>query len=470
MFSMSVSYLHALAVFLATVLAGVIGYAMTPFVSTLFVPNKALDEVKRRRNENNSSASSANILDEIAQIEEEIKRKRALAESDQRSTTVRLEDIMAIKEAQKSRQVHVGREELLLQSESANQEALKEELSQRQSDQTAQQSNSPATAGPRMSMTELTRLKSEKRRKDTLEGRERTMLTDKGELSRAELDYNSAMAAGVTPDPRRAEGSITTFKSRINQHQQPMRLPGDRGAGENESERIASEVTGYSILSPPVEVLGEAGTEADIDWQLVHGPNDAPAGPTDIDLQLEREIRRQQNEEYEESLRIDLAASMSKSSCQKDVYTDENEHNSSLQSTEPTAPSVVDEHESLTAETLVLNDEPEESNPESIVIQFQIKMSRQRQLVEEVESKRRVKDIVKVKRRFLSTDEFAQVVAFLRKFCREHSLAKSFEVMCPFPVRVLFSTNNPNGCSSGTLRDLRIPNKCVLYVHPVELD
>jgi len=64
----------------------------------------------------------------------------------------------------------------------------------------------------------------------------------------------------------------------------------------------------------------------------------------------------------------------------------------------------------------------------------------------------------------------------MRATCRELGVSKSFEIIVPYPKKVLFSTNSALNVThrdldrqNQTLAELELEGKCVLYVHPVEL-
>ena len=113
----------------------------------------------------------------------------------------------------------------------------------------------------------------------------------------------------------------------------------------------------------------------------------------------------------------------------------------------------------------------------AVTIQFQIKLTRQKLLLEGLANQgSKPREVVKVTRRFLASDALTQVVAFVKTVCGERGLARAFDIISPYPRRVLFSTNTVSkGTGAGaqastTLAELQIENKSVLYVHPVDLD
>jgi hypothetical protein len=78
---------------------------------------------------------------------------------------------------------------------------------------------------------------------------------------------------------------------------------------------------------------------------------------------------------------------------------------------------------------------------------------------------------VKQSRRFLRNAPLSEVVQYIRTVCRELGASKSFEVIVPYPKHVIFSTNAASTATvKAPLEELGLTGKCVLYVHPVELE
>ena len=97
-------------------------------------------------------------------------------------------------------------------------------------------------------------------------------------------------------------------------------------------------------------------------------------------------------------------------------------------------------------------------------------MDAQRLLELQMVQGKRAKGTIKLYRRFLATAPLSQVVAFIREVTRKQNTSKSFEIITPFPRQVIYSTNiGESKTYSKSLVDLKITNKSVLYVHPVDL-
>lgn len=457
--------LFALVIIIVT---GITVYTVIPYVShqvSLFWANP-LEEVKLRQREEAKDVTNNNtntILDEIAKIEYDIRQRKAMEESGE-IKKVKVSDIIEKRESMKKAAVCAGRQHMLETNEQRNNEIA---TAIRAEEKKSQEKN-------KINAASILKRREGVKRPAVSVGHKKLLQADKNStMSLAEVMELQEHKRNRLLIPSSGSGSISGSISGSNSGSgstSSSSAERDIGRGRGrDTTRVQDEVSGYNVVPDVVEVLAGAHM-----YGLMAGGTETVARAEE--LARERTLVAEQNAAYHQSLQLD----------RKKIRVDS--LHESLDQDEPLVADQAVESEELSEEAKIeeketecalVGEEPETTDAGAVTIQFQIKLTRRKQLANQLASTTlgADKDTVKKSRRFVRTALLADVVRYIRSLCRELGTSKSFEVIRPYPKQILFSTNHnvfpsdPGMISvNRTLEDLQLVGKCVLYVHPVSLE